>query len=198
MQRETARRVFGRRPQLPLLRDADQTKLSAGATPAGPHIINPSASTADGLPHIYLVGPVHRCFLHPSCRLPTVIGVIAGKASVTDSSPAHPVAKAEHNVTTRIGPKKERFDRMSWTDWRSDLLKRKIEIDLSLLSYPGLDWPSHKAVTMIPPATRLSDKGQSAARIEGVMLRLRSPYSRLVPLVNDSILVLQAVCYLQI
>ena len=54
MQRETARRVFGRRPQLPLLRVADQTRLSAGATPASPHITNPSASTADGCPSPYL------------------------------------------------------------------------------------------------------------------------------------------------
>jgi hypothetical protein len=52
------------------------------------------------LPHISLVGPVYRFPLHSSCKPLIAIGVIAERASVTDSNPAHPVAKAGHNVTT--------------------------------------------------------------------------------------------------
>jgi hypothetical protein len=146
------------------------------------------------LPHISVVGPVHRFFLHSTCKLLTAIGVIAERASVTDFNLAQPVAKAGHNVTTQTETKNELSDRMLLTDWRGASPKRRIETNLWLLSYPGSDRTNHRTVTMTPRTVCLINQDQSAPRVGEVMLRPKFQYCRLVLPANGNIWVLQAVC----
>lgn len=126
---EAKRHRFGRRPQLPLLQDVDQTKLSI---PASPHSMRGAESFGPPrpIPHICPVGPGHRFSTCPSCRLLTAIDVITERANATDSNPVHHVAKVGRNAITPTAPGTEQFDRTLSVDSRGVLLKLRIEISL--------------------------------------------------------------------
>lgn len=100
-------------------------------------------------PHICLIGPGDRFPTHPPCNPPTAIGVITERASATDFSLVHHVARAGHNVTTLTGLEIGRSDRTSSTGWRGVLLKPRIEIELWQLSWPELGRSSNKGAMEI-------------------------------------------------